>query len=146
MDAKSSSNSSVRYEDYADIEAPPSYNDTISSFPVSSTSSSPSAYYSSQISSQLQTLTTQISSLESQKSLLAHAQDEKILSCLTTHIQTYLSDFASTGLRRGTLILVPASGLKSTNAVPTDYDFKDPEEYDRVVRMRGKEDGSGDGS
>ncbi len=146
MDTKSPTGPPDAYDSYTDSsEAPPSYNDTISSFPIS-TSSSSTQYYSTQIASQLQTLTSQISSLQTQKSLLAHAQEEKILSCLTTHIQTYLSDFASTGLKKGTLVLVPANGLKSQNAVPTDYDFRDPEEYDRVVRVRAKEDAVGEGS
>lgn len=30
--------------------------------------------------------------------------------------------------------------------MPTDYDFRDPEEYDRVVRVRGKEGGIEEGS
>ncbi|CZR52177.1 uncharacterized protein PAC_02054 [Phialocephala subalpina] len=147
MDTKSPSGL-PGYDTNSDVDAPPAYNDTISSFPVTS-SSSPSSYYSSQISSQLQSLTTQISSLETQKSLLAHAQDEKILGCLTTHIQVYLSDFASTGLKKGTLILVPVGGLKNQNAVPmdSDYDFGNHEEYDRLVRVRSKsDDGIDEGS
>jgi hypothetical protein len=124
--------------------APPSYSETISSrYPPSS---STSQYYSSQIQSQLYSLTSQISSLQMQKDLLSHAHDEKILSLLTTDIQLYLSDFAKTGLQRGTLILVPAKGLEDDKALPTDYDFKNPEEYDRVVRVRDKEtDEYGDG-
>lgn len=148
MDTKSPAGLRGPYDTYSEVDAPPAYNDTFSSFPVTS-SSSPSSYYSSQISSQLQSLTIQISSLETQKSLLAHAEDEKILGCLTTHIQVYLSDFASTGLKKGTLILVPARGLKSQNAVPTDsdYDFGNREEYDRVVRVRSKgDDGIDEGS
>jgi len=123
---------------YDDEAAPPSYSETISSkyIPASSTSQ----YYSSQIQSQLHTLTTQISSLQTQKSLLSHAQDERILSLLTHQIQLYLSDFAKTGLQKGTLILVPAQGLEDQNALPMEHDFKDPEEYDRVVRVRDKED------
>ncbi|KAE9380263.1 hypothetical protein N431DRAFT_323643 [Stipitochalara longipes BDJ] len=123
--------------------APPSYSETISSKYISDASTS--QYYSSQIQSQLQTLTTQISSLQTQKSLLSHAQDEKILSLLTHEIQLYLSDFAKTGLQKGTLILVPAQGIEDPNALPMQYDFKDPDEYDRVVRVRDKEE-SGHGS
>ncbi len=36
--------------------------------------------------------------------------------------------------------MVPAQGLEDQNALPMEYDFKDPEEYDRVVRVRDKED------
>lgn len=123
---------------YDNEAAPPSYTETISSKHVPE--SSTSQYYSSQIQSQLHNLTTQISSLQTQKTLLSHAQDEKILSLLTRQIQLYLSDFAKTGLQKGTLILVPAQGLEDQNALPMEYDFKDPEEYDRVVRVRDKED------
>ncbi|KAG0645917.1 hypothetical protein D0Z07_8015 [Hyphodiscus hymeniophilus] len=125
--------------------APPSYNDSLST-PYNPTSTT-SQYYSQQIQSQLHTLTTQISSLKTQQSLLAHAQDEKILSLLTTQIQLYLSTFAKTGLRKGTLILVPAKGLEEQNAVPADFEDKKREgvvEYDQFVRIRDKE-GSHDG-
>ncbi|KAG9235771.1 hypothetical protein BJ875DRAFT_482874 [Amylocarpus encephaloides] len=110
--------------------APPSYSASISA----------STYYSSQIRSQLGTLSSTITALESQKSLLASACDEKILSLLTTQIQIFLSDFANSGLKKGTLILVPRNGLTDDHAVPTDYDFKSEDEYDRVVRVRSKED------
>jgi len=124
-----------------DDAAPPSYSETISGSSTSkiAPTSSTSQYYSSQIQSQLQSITTQITSLETQKSLLSNAQDEKILSLLTLEIQTFLSDFAKTGLRKGTLILVPAKGLEDENAVPMEYDFKVASEYDRVVRVRDKE-------
>jgi len=110
--------------------APPSYTESIDT----------SSYYSTQIRTQLSDLTHQISSLQTQKSLLSHAQDEKILSLLTTQIQLYLSDFARSGLKKGTLILVPASGVTDANALPADYDFKNAEEYDAVVRVRSKQD------
>lgn len=127
-----------------DEAVPPSYNETISSNYTSK--SSTSQYYSQQIKSHLQSFTAQISSLKKQKSLLSHAQDEKILSLLTTEIQLYLSEFAKTGMQKGTLILVPAKGIEDESAMPTDYDFKNPEEYDRVVRVReSKEEGSYDG-
>lgn len=117
--------------------APPSYSETITSsyHPSASTSQ----YYSSQIQTQLQDLTSQVSALNTQQSLLAHAKDEKILSILTPHIQSYLSDFAKTGLQKGALILVPSAALEDQKALPTDYDFRSPEEYDRVVRVRDKE-------
>jgi hypothetical protein len=136
MDLKDPMEPSSSYNDEA---APPSYSETVFSkyIPDASTSQ----YYSSQIQSQLHDLTTTISSLQTQKSLLSHAQDEKILSLLTHQIQLYLSDFAKTGLQKGTLILVPAQGLEDLNALPMEYDFKDPEEYDRVVRVRDKEEG-----
>jgi hypothetical protein len=117
--------------------APPSYSETITSpyHPSASTSQ----YYSSQIQTQLQDLATQVSTLKTQQTLLAHAKDEKILSILTPHIQSYLSDFAKTGLQKGTLILVPSAAVEDQKALPTDYDFRSPEEYDRVVRVRDKE-------
>lgn len=114
--------------------APPSYAESINT----------SSYYSTQIRTQLTTLSHQISSLQTQKSLLSHAHDEKILSLLTTQIQIYLSDFANSGLKKGTLILVPANGMTDENALPTDYDFKDAEEYDRMVRMTSKDDKQGE--
>ncbi|TVY86201.1 hypothetical protein LAWI1_G008856 [Lachnellula willkommii] len=114
--------------------APPSYTESIDT----------TSYYSTQIRSQLSDLTHQISSLQTQKSLLSHAQDQKILALLTTQIQAYLSDFASSGLKKGTLILVPASGMTDENALPSDCDFKNADEYDSVVRVRSKEDAGRD--
>jgi hypothetical protein len=134
MDSKNPMGSASSYNDEA---APPSYSETISSKYIPDVSTS--QYYSSQIQSQLHDLTTTISSLQTQKTLLSHAQDEKILSLLTHQIQLYLSDFAKTGLQKGTLILVPAHSLEDPKALPMEYDFKDPEEYDRVVRVRDKE-------
>jgi len=123
--------------------APPAYTEAVPAYqPYSPTSQ----YYSHQIQDQLQSITTQIKSLETQKSLLSHAKDEKILSLLTTQIQIYLSDFAKTGLHKGTLILVPAKGVEDKNAVPVEYDFKNSDEYDTIVRVNDKEaDGYGEG-
>lgn len=121
---------------YDEEVAPPSYTESNPTYPATS---STSRYYSLQIQDQLHSLTSQITSLQTQQSLLSHAKDEKILSLLTTQIQTYLSDFANSGLQKGTLILVPASGLTNENAIPVEYDFKNPSEYDRVVRVRDKE-------
>jgi hypothetical protein len=126
---------------------PPSYNDSLTPGYNCNPSSSTSQYYSQQIQSQLHTLTTQISSLKTQKSLLSHAQDEKILSLLTTQIQLYLSAFAKTGLQKGTLILVPAKGLEDEKALPVEFEDKVKEgiiEHDQLVRIRDKE-GSYDG-
>lgn len=117
---------------------PPSYDDTISSFHPTS-SSSTSQYYSAQIQSQLRTLNTQISSIQTQRDLLSHAHEEKLLSLLTHHIQLYISDFANTGLQKGSLILVPAKAIKDPKATPTDYDFSEPSEFDRVVKVTDKE-------
>jgi hypothetical protein len=119
---------------------PPSFDDAETAPPSYTESINTSSSYSTQIRSQLSNLTHQISSLQTQKSLLSHAQDEKILSLLTIQIQIYLSDFANSGLKKGTLILVPANGMTDENALPTDYDFRDAEEYDRVVRVRSKEE------
>jgi hypothetical protein len=127
--------------------APPSYNDSLTSGNSYAPGSSTPQYYSQQIQSQLHTLTTQISSLKTQKSLLSHAQDEKILSLLTTQIQLYLSAFAKTGLEKGTLILVPAKGLEDEKALPVEFEDKVKEgiiEYDQLVRICDKE-GSSDG-
>ncbi|TVY82239.1 hypothetical protein LSUE1_G002103 [Lachnellula suecica] len=121
---------------------PPAFNDADTAPPSYTDSINTSSYYSAQIRSQLSDLTHQISSLQTQKSLLSHAQDEKILALLTNQIQTYLSDFANSGLKRGTLILVPANGLSDKNAQPSGYDFKNPDEYDVVNRVRSKEDES----
>lgn len=116
--------------------APPTYTESVPAYqPYSSTSQ----YYSHQIQDQLQSITTQIKSVETQKSLLSNAKDEKILSLLTTQIQIYLSDFAKTGFHKGTLILVPAKGIEDENAVPVEYDFKNPNEYDTIVRVNDKE-------
>jgi len=117
---------------------PPAYSDS-SYNTFTSPSSSTSQYYSAQIQSQLSSLTTQISSLHTQAELLSNAQDEKILSLLTNDIQIYLSDFAKSGMKKGTLILVPSAGLQSENATPTDHDFKEMDEFDRVVRVKDKE-------
>lgn len=128
---------------YHEEPAPPAYSD--SSYTTFSTSaSSTSQYYSAQIQSQLSSLTTQISSVRTQAELISHAQEEKILSLLTNDIQIYLSDFANSGLKKGTLLLIPAASLLEAgrNAVPTDYDFKTADEYDRVVRVRDEEDGA----
>jgi hypothetical protein len=129
--------------------APPAYTESASTTdyqpqnePIPAASqphSSTSQYYSHQIQDQLQSLTSQIKSVETQKSLLSHAQDEKILSLLTTQIQIYLSDWAKSGLHRGTLILVPSVAIPDEKALPVDFDFKDPDTYDRVVRVRDKE-------
>jgi hypothetical protein len=142
MDSKSSFPPASSYDEEP---APPSYNDALST--PCNPNFTTSQYYSQQIQSQLHTLTTQISSLKTQKSLLSHAQDEKILSLLTTQIQLYLSAFAKTGLQRGTLILIPAKGLEEENALPAEFEDKVKEgiiEYDQLVRIRDKE-GSYDG-
>jgi len=145
MDSKSGFSPSS-YDD--EPAPPPSYNDSLTSGYNYSPNSSTSQHYSQQIQSQLQSLTTQISSLKTQKSLLAHAQDEKILSLLTTQIQLYLSAFAKTGLEKGTLILVPAKGLEDDEkALPVEFEDKVKEgivEYDQLVKIRDKE-GSYDG-
>src|SRR5271168_3209240 len=91
-------------------KSPPSYTESISTNTTSPLNSFTSQPYSTQIQFQLRSLATQITSLQTQKSLLSRAKDEKILSLLTTQIQIYLSDFAQTGLRKGTLVLVPAAG------------------------------------
>lgn len=130
---------------YEEGLAPPSYDESLSSSryePGPSTS----YYYSQQIQSQLNRLTTQVSSLKTQKFLLSHAQDRKILSLLTTQIEIYLSAFAKTGLETGTLILVPAKGPEA-NANPAE--FQDEKkggipQYDQFVRITDKE-GTDDG-
>ncbi|CZS96073.1 hypothetical protein WAI453_009734 [Rhynchosporium graminicola] len=117
---------------------PPSYDDTISSHHTTAASPT-SQYYSSQIQSQLKTLNAQIASIQTQRDILSHVQEEKILSLLAHHIHLYISDFANTGLRKGSLILVPAKAIQDPKAIPTDYDFSEPSEYDRVVKVTDKE-------
>ncbi|KAH7346523.1 hypothetical protein BKA65DRAFT_278860 [Rhexocercosporidium sp. MPI-PUGE-AT-0058] len=134
MDSKSAIPAYTQEEE----AGPPSYTDTISSYhPTTATSTS--QYYSSQIQSQLRTLNTQISSIQTQRNILSHAQEEQILSLLTHHIQLYISDFANTGLKKGSLILVPAKAIQDPKATPTDYDFSEPSEYDRVVKVSDKD-------
>ena len=127
--------------------APPSYTETTSPsasnlFPY--TASSASQYYGAQIRGQLRSLTTQIRSAQTHISSFKHGNDERILALLATEIQNFFSGFANSGLQRGTLILVPAGAVQE-GATPMEYDFRDPEEYDQVVRVRSKEEmGSGD--
>ncbi|KAF7854589.1 hypothetical protein EAF04_010398 [Stromatinia cepivora] len=130
--------------------APPSYLDSLSSpspeaSKVSEPSTSKSTSYGSQIQSQLDHLSTQFSSLQTQKTLLAHAQEEKILSLLTTQIQIYLSEFANTGLRKGTLILIPAQCLQNEKAQPLEFDGEDKSAYDVFVEVGDKEGLNGGG-
>ncbi|KAL2069718.1 hypothetical protein VTL71DRAFT_14397 [Oculimacula yallundae] len=139
MDSKTSVPAYIPEEE----AGPPSYDDTISSYHPTA-SASTSQYYSSQIQSQLKTLNTQISSIQTQRDILSHAQEENILSLLTHHIQLYISDFANTGLQKGSLILVPAKAIQDPKALPTDYDFSEPSEYDRVVKVTDKENDSSD--
>lgn len=119
---------------YEEEAPPPSYSD-------SNTYSAPppaSQYYSSQIRSQLSNLATQISSTRIQRELLSNAQDEKILSLLTNDIQIYLSDFSKTSLKKGTLILIPGQAVGDENALPTDFDFLESDEFARLVRVKDK--------
>lgn len=37
--------------------------------------------------------------------------------------------------------MIPARALQDENAVPVDYDFRDPEEYDRMVKVADKQGG-----
>jgi len=147
MDSKSPIPSSSHEEE----AAPPSYNDTVITAPTLQppkyiSASSTTEFFAHQIQDQLQYMATQINSLQTQKSLLSHAKDEKILSLLTTEIQNYLSDFAKSGLQRGSLILIPAKAIEDQNAQPSDYDMKNPDEYDMIVRVQDKEvDEYGDG-
>jgi hypothetical protein len=136
------------YQSASDHEAaPPSYTETTSPsysnlFPNSA--SSGSQYYGAQIQDQLRSLTEQIRSTQAHISNLKHSNDERILALVAAEVQDYFSRFANLGMQRGTLILVPA-GAVSAGAVPMEYDFRDPEEYDQVVRVRSKEEiGSGD--
>ena len=143
MDSKSQAPSSSYDEEPA---PPPAYTDSLPTdhklAPTYTPPANASQYYSSQIQHQLRDLTTTITTLQTQKSILSHAQDEKILSLLTHQIQIYLSDFANSGLEKGTLILVPRRGIEDENALPSQYDFKDPEHYDKVVRVSDKETSS----
>jgi hypothetical protein len=122
--------------------APPSYTETVTSsssylFPRSA--SSASHYYGANIQDQLRSLTAQIRSAQTQISIHNHGNDERMLALLTTEIQLFFSGFADSGLQRGTLIMVPAGAVQE-GAMPMEYDFKNPEEYDQVVRVRSKEE------
>jgi hypothetical protein len=126
--------------------APPSYNETmvpgtISKLePLGNLQTSPTTQaYSNQIQDQLQSMTTQINSLQTQRSLATHAKDEKVLSLLATQIQQYLANFANSGLQKGSLTLVPASGIEDQNAMPTMHNPKQTQEYNSVVRVIDKE-------
>ncbi|ATZ56693.1 hypothetical protein BCIN_13g05280 [Botrytis cinerea B05.10] len=139
--------SKIPRQDHDDEPAPPSYMDALSSSSVSpavsktsgsSTFPSTSTSYGTQIQTQLNHLRTQFSSLQTQKSLLEYAQEEKILSLLTTQIQIYLSEFANTGLRKGTLLLLPAHCLQNEKAQPLDFDRENPG-YDVFVEIGDKE-------
>lgn len=139
MDTKSGFPSSSNSQEE---EAPPSYDDTTSpklptpkyQEPIDSTT----RYYSHQIQDQLQSLTLQISSIQSQKDLVSHAKDEHILQLLTTQIQIYLSDFASSGKAKGTLVLVPADAFQDDKTLPADASSHGSDDFYRVVRMRDK--------
>ncbi|TGO27033.1 hypothetical protein BPAE_0048g00040 [Botrytis paeoniae] len=139
--------SKIPIHDHDDEPAPPSYMDSVSSSSVSpavsKTSRSPafpstSSSYGTQIQSQLNHLRTQFSSIQTQKSLLKHAQEEKILSLLTTQIQNYLTDFSNTGSRKGTLLLIPARCLQNEKAQPLEFDRENPG-YDVFVEIGDKE-------
>ncbi|KAF7881382.1 uncharacterized protein EAF01_011893 [Botrytis porri] len=133
----------IPIHDHDDEPAPPSYMESVSSSSVSpavsktsgsSLSPSTSTSYGTQIQSQLNHLRTQFSSIQTQKSLLEHAQEEKILSLLTAQIQIYLSEFANTGLIKGTLMLIPAHCLQNEKAQPLDFDRENPG-YDVFVEI-----------
>ncbi|KAH8816331.1 hypothetical protein F5884DRAFT_218274 [Xylogone sp. PMI_703] len=121
---------------------PPSYADTISNL----SHPSQSTPYGAQINSLLLNLTNQVASDQTQRNLLNTARDSKALSSITSVVESYLSSFAKSGLRKGALILVPAGAVQNENAVPCEYDFADPAEFDRVLRVSigGKEDPSND--
>jgi len=128
---------------------PPSYNETVT--PGTAPKLDPPKYiptgttaqiFSHQIQDQLHSITSQINSLQTQKVLLSNAKDEKILSLLTTQIQHFLAQFAQAGLQKGRLVLVPDNGIEDKKAMPTTYDLKKTDEYDRVIRIVDKE---GDG-
>ena len=90
----------------------------------------------SQIQSQLNTLLNDIRTTTQQKSLLQTSKGSKLLSLLTPPISSFLTNFATSGLQKGTLILVPASGMKDETALPVDYIFSDnAHEYTKYVRV-----------
>lgn len=127
-----------------DGPAPPSYIDALSSaspsaskIPEALTSSFTS--HGSTIQSQLNHLSTQFSALQTQKAVLAHAQEEKILSLLTAHIAAYLSDFANTGLKKGTVVLVPAQCVQDKKAHCLEFDQEDKPSYNLWVEVGDKE-------
>ena len=139
MDSKSEFPSSNSQKE----EAPPSYyNDTTSpKLPTPKYQEPPDSatkYYSHQIQDQLQSLTLQISSIQTQKDLVSHAKDELILQLLTTQIQIYLSDFATSGKEKGTLVLVPADAFEDDKTLPANASSYGSDDFYRVVRLRDK--------
>lgn len=129
MDAKSPNLYSATEE-----AAPPSYSETYT--PTHQAQPTlPPVLYSQQLRTQLQDLAAQITAHKTHTALLTTTKDETILSHLTPHITTYLSDLAGSGLRQGSLILVPLGAFNSPNAVPCSADFADPTHFDRVVRV-----------
>jgi len=138
MDGKSGIPSSIPQEE----EAPPSYNDVNSpklpSPKYEEPSETTSKYYSHQIQHQLRSLTLQISSIQTQKDLVSHAKDERILQLLTNQVQTYLSDFATSGKAKGTLVLVPSDAFEDEKTLPANASLHGADDFYRVVRVKDK--------
>ena len=117
--------------------APPAYSESPSQ--VVGGSAPTSQYYRNLLSSHLSSLTAQVSSAHTQRLLKSNDQDEKILSILTSEIQTYLSLFAASGLQKGTLIIVPSRGLEGQVAEPLSHVLDEARAFDRVVRVSDKQ-------
>ncbi|RDW72152.1 hypothetical protein BP5796_08186 [Coleophoma crateriformis] len=123
-------------------EAPPSYTSSVApSSRHPKHEKSPEnipTHYGAQINAQLHALTNSLSSLHVQRSLLAGAKDDQILSLLTESIQTYIARFSTTGLRTGTLILIPSGAVvENGQPLPTmrDPTFGNRGEFDVVMRV-----------
>jgi hypothetical protein len=131
--------------EYDGEAAPPSYDESFSN--VSSAMPGPSASrpsYSTEIEAQISRLTTRITSVQMQKALLSHAQEQKVLALLTTQIQNYISEFANAGSNKGTLMLIPAHCLENEMAQPCEFEKEHPNEFNRFWTVGGKENTSFD--
>ncbi|KAM3079529.1 hypothetical protein ACMFMG_005949 [Clarireedia jacksonii] len=94
---------------------------------------------STEIEAQLSRLTARITSVQMQKALLSHAQEQKILALLTTQVQNYISEFANAGSDKGTLMLIPAHCLENEMARPCDFEKEHPNEYNKCWTIGDKE-------
>lgn len=107
--------------------------------PLSPSTSTIPNLHCAQIATQLNSLTSQLSSILTQSRLHAVAIENRILSLLNHEIQVFLNDFSTTGLQDGKLVLIPAGAVSDEKALPIGVNFQDLDCYDRVVRVKDKE-------
>ncbi|PQE30381.1 hypothetical protein CJF32_00008355 [Rutstroemia sp. NJR-2017a WRK4] len=131
--------------EYDGEAAPPSYDESFSNVAAAMPGPSTSRpSYSTEIEAQLSQLTTRITSVQMQKALLSHAQEQKVLALLTTQIQNYISEFANAGSNKGTLMLIPAHCLENEMAQPCEFEKEHPNEFNRFWTVGDKENMSSD--